>query len=142
MAEHERAMPPARATPRKSILHIGEFRRQRAPPMASVHRRSLVCLAAVFATPVFDHCITRFAVPFLIAPQFFQHLAQKKLLAIVCRMAKRLEQSPGNENGDLMRRKAKEPCCLFGCQPTRGSVQVQESFHVLIHSSSVSESWT
>src|SRR5215469_5320186 len=91
----ERAIPLACATPGKSILRVGEFRCRRAPPGVSVHRRSLPSLAAVFDTPVFDHCITRFAVPFLIPPQFFQYFAEKKLLAIVRRMAKWLEQSPG-----------------------------------------------
>jgi len=100
------ASPSARATPEDSTPRIGESRRSRALPIASVRQLRVLPFATVFVPPIAHYCVTRPGVPFFIPPQVFQRGGQKELLAVKRRMSQRFQQTLGHKNGDFLGREA------------------------------------
>ena len=87
----------------------------------------------ILLSPVLGNGIRSLAEPFFIPSQVFEGGCQKELLAVVRGMAQRLQQTPGDEERDLMLAKPEQPGGLLERQPFRAEGQAQKLFHFRVH---------
>jgi hypothetical protein len=93
--------------------------------------------SGIFVAPVFHDGIGGLVVPFFVPLQIFQCRRQKMFRPVVRRMSQRLQQILGDQDGNFMRGKTQQPSRFVRRQPFGMSLQIQKTFLVWIHTSSL-----
>jgi hypothetical protein len=93
--------------------------------------------APILGSPVFRDGISGPAVPFFVTAQVFDRRGQKEFWSVGRRMSQRLQQIPGDQNGNFMGGETKLGGRLGRRQPVGKMPQIQKPFDVLVHMSSL-----